>query len=331
MSSPASAILDCDFRRSQNLTFTSDICRLLDNKHEFTKFCKKLGMNSEFLLPSVVCYNNEDVLALNKKLENSGDCFVLKNLEYDAIHRLDLFTLPKPENELLEYLQKISKDGNPITPDSPWQAQRYVDIETEICTTVTVKNNQLKLISSTKSSPSQLRYHYMDIPFAKKWVLEFCEKLEAANEEFSGQFCLDFLKCRKTKKFYPIECNPRIHSLTCVYNCLQDQLAYASAALGDEVENLEPQKSNYYFGWLAYELMSKIPLVKDLYSIKFMDAKDVRGMIFKDADFDSEDVMPFFGRNIFQPLVLLWHTFLSGNDWVKYDFCIGKVVEMNGI
>ena len=115
-------------------------------------------------------------------------------------------------------MQKISADGNPISPDTPWQAQRYVDIETEICTTVTVKNNQLKLISSTKSSPSQLRYHHMDVPFAKKWILEFCAKLQAANEEFSGQFCLDFLKCRKTKKFFPIECNPRIHSLTCVYN-----------------------------------------------------------------------------------------------------------------
>ena len=51
---------------------------------------------------------------------------------------------------------------------------------------------------------------------------------------------------------------------------------------------------------------------------------------FRDADFDAGDMLPFFMRNVFQPLVLLWHTFCSGNEWKKIDFAIGKVVEKNG-
>jgi len=51
---------------------------------------------------------------------------------------------------------------------------------------------------------------------------------------------------------------------------------------------------------------------------------------FRDSDFDAEDPLPFLGRNLMQPLVLFWGVLLSGNEWTKYDFCIGKVVEKNG-
>jgi len=40
---------------------------------------------------------------------------VLKNLNYDAIHRLDLFRLPCSDEELQKYLTKIRIDGNGIS------------------------------------------------------------------------------------------------------------------------------------------------------------------------------------------------------------------------
>lgn len=50
----------------------------------------------------------------------------------------------------------------------------------------------------------------------------------------------------------------------------------------------------------------------------------------READFDAEDPLPFLLRNHFQLPGLLWGTMVQGTPWKKLDFCIGKVVELNG-
>lgn len=45
---------------------------------------------------------------------------MIKNLEYDPIHRLDLFRLPCSNEDLLKYLAKIRKDGNGISEKENW-------------------------------------------------------------------------------------------------------------------------------------------------------------------------------------------------------------------
>ena len=45
---------------------------------------------------------------------------MLKNLNYDAIHRLDLFRLPCSDEELRKYLGKIRSDGNGISDKEQW-------------------------------------------------------------------------------------------------------------------------------------------------------------------------------------------------------------------
>ena len=55
--------------------------------------------------------------------------FILKNIEYDPVHRLDLFTLPAREKEINDYLKKIEEDGNAIEKDKPWAIQRFIDGE----------------------------------------------------------------------------------------------------------------------------------------------------------------------------------------------------------
>ena len=77
--------------------------------------------------------SDDDVRALNHRLmaerNFNGDnkTFVLKNLQYDPVHRLDLFKLPcQDETRLNDYLAKIAKDGNRITDDEPWQVQQFI-------------------------------------------------------------------------------------------------------------------------------------------------------------------------------------------------------------
>ena len=49
--------------------------------------------------------------------------YVLKNLQYDPVHRLDLFLLPCSDQELEGYLRKLRRDGSAIEPKRPWQLQ----------------------------------------------------------------------------------------------------------------------------------------------------------------------------------------------------------------
>ena len=53
--------------------------------------------------------------------------FILKNIDYDPVHRLDLFRLPASDKDIQNYLDKITRDGNPITEEHPWSIQRYID------------------------------------------------------------------------------------------------------------------------------------------------------------------------------------------------------------
>ena len=49
----------------------------------------------------------------------------------------------------------------------------------------------------------------------------------------------------------------------------------------------------------------------------------------RDSDLDVEDPLPFFMRNHFQMPYLLLDTLRRANPWLKLDFCIGKVIELN--
>jgi len=50
----------------------------------------------------------------------------------------------------------------------------------------------------------------------------------------------------------------------------------------------------------------------------------------RDSDFDVDDPLPFLMRNHCQLPYLLLDTLRKETPWLKLDFCIGKVVELNG-
>jgi len=51
---------------------------------------------------------------------------------------------------------------------------------------------------------------------------------------------------------------------------------------------------------------------------------------YKEGDFWHRDPVPFFAKNHIQVPSRLMATIRSGVEWKKIDFCIGKVVEVNG-
>ena len=79
---------------------------------------------------SYIVKSEEDVHKLNEmfrqKLEQAPETerhkfdFILKNIEYDPVHRLDCFRLPTTQSDLNVYLKKIASDGNAIEEKHPW-------------------------------------------------------------------------------------------------------------------------------------------------------------------------------------------------------------------
>jgi len=382
VSAPAAAVWDAKFLRSQedtsgddsvatscsNLGFSNSVCGILDDKHKFTEFCRSIGMSDkDELLISHQLQSDADAVALNAKLRelNVRERYVLKNLSYDPIHRLDLFCLPCEPASLTAYLAKVAADGNAISRDEPWQAQRFIADGREYTVYAVIRDSEVLALTTSLCSPSQLRYTHIEQPMCRRWVESFCQKLRQRRIAVSGQVCWDFMIGADGIAF-PLECNPRVHSQCCAFASGAERTLYADALLGIKQRDtaaaavhqpadessphvvVEPQlNDDVYIAWIQNEIfyhvtscanhlqtrLNKIFSTGHLPSVfryEIYNAEVDAERRFQDADFDADDVLPFFMRNTFQPLVLLFHTFCSGNDWKKIDFAIGKVVEKNG-
>lgn len=393
----------------RNLHFRPAICDILDDKHAFSDFCSDYLGLTEQMLPSHRLTSDPQVLELNKEMlrRDDGTKFVIKNLAYDPLHRLDLFCLPQAnEADVVAYLKKIRDDGNGICEQEPWQAQLFVECGTEIACYAVVRESRLRLFTACLSSASQLRYVHTggrapegvsrnvahtalvdkQTAACRAWLENFCAAAAAKGETLSGQLCLDFM-CNtpvdeEGVRAFPLECNPRVHSMCCVFTSA-DQCTYGQVlvdtACEDVVESneavepvrggtsdkivFEPSPSaraeQQFIGWWANEFYSNkynplVMVLEVLYSILYFllsggktascrafrycakEGEDANAAWysqhfgFRDADFDASDPLPFLGRNLLQPLVLMWGVLRRGNEWKKYDYCIGKVVEKNG-
>jgi len=339
VSSPVSALLDSrakpflEKNGCRVLHFDENITKKLDNKHKFCNYAKSLGLDS---LVTLCASSDANVREINKKVkeinanEKDSKMYILKNIEYDPVHRLDMFKLPCDEEKLNKYLKKIAEDGNPITPQAPWQIQQFIEGLEYTCMAV-LREGHIRAITTSESSPSQLNYQEKDIPAITAWVQQFAAK----TPQLTGQLCFDFLQDHHTRKVYPIECNPRIHSQCAVF---LDNPEFGLSVLSDNWEagrTLVPKTSTAQVFWLYNELFKILPSCLfpgyRKYSGKYSTVETLR-LIFegRESDLDIIDPGPFLLRNHVQLPMLLLDTYWNRTPWVKLDFCIGKVVELGG-
>ena len=175
-----------------------DLCAILDDKQSFCALCEKLGLPAP---KTISLCSDEETLELNQKLlkRNTEECpMILKNISYDALHRLDLFTLPAPVEKLKTYLHKIRRDGNPITAGKPWIAQTKL-VGKEYSAAMVIRNGEIRLLTISASSASQLQFKHVPHQKIQCWVEEFVFRL---NKEKAGtrgglqncQICIDFMQ-----------------------------------------------------------------------------------------------------------------------------------------
>jgi len=336
VSSPVSALHDSEAKPKlkelgcQVLHFNLEMTEILDDKHKFCDYANKLGLDT----PTTFCVSSDNMAReLNATLRNNNvsggedRIYILKNIEYDPKHRLDLFKMPCEPQELDEYLEKVRNDGNAIQPNAPWQVQQFIEGSEYTCFAV-LRDGNIRAITTSESSASQLNYKHIELPGISRWVEEFAKKTN-----ITGQLCFDFMIETRSGAVFPIECNPRVHSQCVTFLDLPE---FGEAVLSDNWKNerlIPPNNSKPVF-WFYNELFKAIPT--SLFNYRKADENNgITNFLSlllsgRDSDFDIDDPLPFLMRNHFQLPYLLLNTLRKDIPWLKLDFCIGKVVELNG-
>ena len=343
------------FNRPYHLSH--QLCEILDNKLTFCQLCTDLGVTAPrtVLLDSEATARNlnDELLSHTDKSEE----LILKNLQYDCLHRLDLFTLPAEPKSLDLYLEKLNEDGNPIKPSEPWVAQTKLR-GPEFSAACIIRDGKVQLLTISESSASQLRFEAVQNEKISEWVYEFVEKCNNPGPDMllpktdfcknipgknikkllalkNCQLCFDFIEMGD--KVYPVECNTRVHSQLSVFASTDiGQVILGAAILGidltaNDLELFSTGKCHFtkrimHFGDEVFKLIFGFTNYKpasadsDTFSI-FLD---------HDADFSVWDPLPFFAKLHLQLPSLLIQNLIEGKPWKKLDFCIGKVVELHG-
>jgi len=308
----------------------------LNDKHQFCDLMKafNLAVPESFLLKS-----NEDVFKINEELrqrivkfgesERYKHTFILKNITYDPVHRIDLFTLPAKDVDINRYLNKIANDGNAITNEEPWTAQRFIDGDMWSSCQVQV-DGEICMYTVTRSSASCFNWYIEENEKIKTWMHNFARRLK-----INGIFTNDFIVDKHDGIPYAIECNPRLGS--------QVSLFHGNKNMADIITGNYPQKQIEPISKKStYTLLNEIFVLLDptYYADEEMGQNkallerlcNFMNTIMQGCDpiFDEEDLLPFFMINFFQMPILLLDTAINNRPWKKIDFQIGKIVELGG-
>lgn len=289
--------------------FDADVTKMLDDKFAFTQQARSLGLS---VPKSFQITDPQQVINFDFSQETHK--YILKNIAYDSVRRLNLTKLPcdTPE-ETAAFVNSL-----PISADNPWIMQEFIPGK-ELCTHSTVRNGELRLHCCSNSSAFQINYENVENTQILQWVQKFVKSLA-----LTGQISFDFIQA-ESGTVYAIECNPRTHSaITMFYNHPGVADAYLSTTpLAAPLQPLAHSKPTY---WIYHEIW-RLTGIRSWKQLQTSLHTIWRGT---DAIFQFHDPVPFLTLHHWQIPLLLLQNLRQIKGWVKIDFNIGKLVELGG-
>ena len=309
VSSPASSVPEAEVAAQWGLPVVHgdpELVRRLDDKEALVRMAEEAG------LPVPAAHRITDPAQVAPLVTGSTRRYILKSIAYDPVHRLDLTPLPRPTPEETEAFAW----SKPISPESPWVLQELLQ-GVEHCTHATAQEGRVQLHICCESSAFQVNYAHLDHPAIEEWVRRF-----VAHHNVSGQISFDLI-VGDDGGVRPIECNPRTHSAITVFDASQYE-AVSRAYLDPDVDTVVPASTARPTYWLYQELWRMLSEPRSI--------PERLGVIAsgRDAIFAWEDPLPFLLVHHLQIPSLLLASLVQGNDWVRIDFNIGKLIEPGG-
>ena len=288
--------------------FDADITKMLDDKFAFAQTAQSFGLS---VPKSYKITHPQQVLDFDFSTEQHK--YILKSIPYDSVRRLNLTKLPcNTRAETAAFVNSL-----PISEEKPWIMQEFITGK-EYCTHSTVRNGELRLHCSCKSSAFQVNYENVDQPEILQWVSHFVKQLG-----ITGQASFDFIRA-ENGNIYAIECNPRTHSaITMFYNHPGVASAYLSSQPLKPLQPLTDSKPTY---WLYHEVW-RLNEIRSLQQLQTWFKNIRRG---KESIFAFNDPLPFLMVHHWQIPLLLLDNLRRLAGWIRIDFNIGKLVEFGG-
>lgn len=285
----------------------------LDNKFLFAQAAKSAA------LPVPMTFRITDPQqVLDFDFEATNRPFILKSIAYDPVRRLDMTQLQmKSETAMRQHLASL-----PISESNPWILQEFISGQ-EFCTHSTVIDGELRVHVCCESSAFQVNYDPIDEPEIHEWVKAFCQSLSP-----TGQLSFDFIKADDDGQYYAIECNPRTHSaITAFY--ANDNFAPAWFSKDWSADSVTPNPDSKPTFWMAHEVSR---IASAILRLNFAKALQRLRIVFrgKEAVFELRDPLPFLMLHHLHVPALLLRAAISGRDWMRIDFNIGKLVRAGG-
>jgi hypothetical protein len=304
----------------------SDRCGQLDDKFRFTETLKSLGMP---IAAHFWVISKADVINLSRTLAGTDKRYMLKPViaKHPAavLNRLKHITegpIPFGNNiRLLAYLESFA-----LSDDNPHIVMELLYGE-EYATTGVFLNGKMLVHSASRASAVQTAFSHERSPILLAWAQEVGEKLH-----LTGSLSFDVIVVDNV--VFPLECNPRLHTLvvnfseepkTLVDAYLAPLSEEASLAANSSEENRVVQPTTVKLRyWFAGELIKVgLELVKGDFAQSLSHVRNLcRG---QEATFRWKDPIPFFWLYHVQTLIMMWSALIHRRPFNRIDFLVGRL------
>merc|ERR1712019_223901 len=301
--------------------FDGETSDQLDNKFTFNQVLVKAGLqcpetvNMECVEDAVRFFQHKQAAP------DDGKRYIVKPAVYDPKARTEILFLPIPDKKRqLEYLKSRN-----ASKEVPYVIQEVLQAP-EFGSFAIFNNGALTGFEFFESAASCLVYRRVQ---DKRYdqVLELNKGLGKAMS-LTGQLTLDLMHTA-AGDMVPIECNPRIHSAVCT---LEGHRNIGSAYTEPDYVptcdlDIVTSKPDTFRYWVMDQLFLMAGFWKPKNCFKLSLAEMTKGT---DAILAGDDPLPFLAMYLVQIPSLLVLELITGKDWLKIDFCIGKIVKEGG-
>lgn len=292
----------------------------LDNKYTFNQALVKAGLpcpetaNMECLKDAVEFFQHRE------SRPDDGKQFIVKPAVYDPKARTEILFLPIDDKQRQEEYLKSRNASKAV----PYVIQEVLQEPEYGCYAVFNKGH-LTGFEFFESSASCLVYSQLKKQYGQ--VLELNAGI-GKSMNLTGQLTLDLMHT-PTGELVPIECNPRIHSAVCTLEGHRNMGAMLTDPdfLPTSKTDIVMSKPETYRYWIMDQVMLSAGFWKPKSCFKLNMAQMAKG---GDAILCGDDPLPFLAMYLLQIPSLLVLELLPGTDWLKIDFCIGKIVKEGG-
>merc|ERR1712232_973777 len=301
--------------------FDGAISDELDNKFTFNQALVQGGLpcpetaNMECLDDALVFFGDKLACSWPKK-------YIVKPAVYDPAARTEILFLPIEDLDK----QRVYLASRNASKKTPYVIQEVLQ-EPEYGCYATFNQGELTGFELFDSRASCLKYQ--QLPDKKQYdAVMALNKGLGKTMNLTGQLTIDLMHTA-TGELVPIECNPRIHSAVCTlegHPCLGALLTDANhvPSSDDMVVTSSPTTTRY---WFMDQLFLKLGFWKPKNCFKLSFNEMRHGT---DALLHGDDPLPFLAMYLVQIPSLLISEIIPATEWLKVDFCIGKIVKEGG-